>query len=245
MVRVWSRVVAAAMMTGVVAMVGCKPQVGGKCSQPGAMGRSTDNFSALTCTNGSWTKLPCRGPKGAYQSGSQMYCDDSVASDGDACLPQDNADAACSVDRKSELICSASASGAAVFSTKKQCRGPKQCAITGNEVYCDRSLQSLGDPCEEPGIGVCSEDHKRRLLCQDGKWVPNRFCRGSRGCSTSGREIDCDESVASPNDPCGLSGYACSADGKNELACVGGRFIQHKACKNWCKVLNSNTLDCE
>ena len=75
--------------------------------------------------------------------------------------------------------------------------------------------------------------------------MPNRFCRGAKGCSTSGREIDCDESVASLGDPCGLSGYACSADGKNELACQGGRFIQHKACKNWCKVLNSSSLDCE
>ena len=245
MYRAWSHVAAATVVMGLIALSGCKPELGGKCSTNGMMAKTTDAASVLVCTSGTWTKLACRGPKGAVQIGNKMDCDDSIATEGDACLPEENADAACSIDRKSELICSANASGAATFSTKKQCRGPKQCSVTGNQVFCDRTLQSVGDPCEQLGVGVCSEDKKRRLVCKDSKWQVDRFCRGAKGCSTSSNEVDCDESLANPGDPCGLSGIACSNDGKTELSCVGGHFIPHKTCKNWCRILGSNNLDCE
>jgi hypothetical protein len=243
-VTVWSRIAAVALTAGLVGMVGCKPQVGGKCSQNGTMSK-LDGVSVLSCVNGVYTKLPCRGPKGASGTGSHMECDDSIASDGDTCLPENNSTAACSVDRKSFLICSANASGAATFGTKTQCRGPKQCSVTGDEVSCDTSLQSVNDPCDQPGVGTCSEDKKRRLVCRDSKWQVDRFCRGANGCSTNGREVDCDESMANPGDPCGISGLACSNDGKTELSCIGGKFTPKRACKNWCRILANKTLDCE
>jgi hypothetical protein len=243
MLGVWSRVAGSAVVMGLVALAGCKPEVGGKCSQNGIMAKTGDATSVLTCVSGAWTKLPCRGPKGAAQVGARMECDDTIASDGDACLQESNADAACSVDRKSFLICNATATGA-TFSTKAQCRGPKQCQVTGNEVTCDTTLQSVNDPCDQPGVGTCSEDKKRRLVCKDSKWQVDRFCRGASGCTTSNREVDCDESLANPGDPCGLSGNACSNDGKTELSCVGGHFVPHKTCKNWCRIVGSRTLDC-
>ena len=66
MSRAWSRVVAVAFTAGLVPMVGCKPQVGGKCSQNGTMSK-LDGTSVLTCVNGAYIKLPCPRSQGAQQ----------------------------------------------------------------------------------------------------------------------------------------------------------------------------------
>ena len=44
-----------------------------------------DGSSALECREGTWTRLPCRGPSGCSEDGSAVTCDTSAALEGDAC----------------------------------------------------------------------------------------------------------------------------------------------------------------
>ena len=248
--RGWSRFAVTAVVAGVIGVLGagCKPKVGGTCKagmgacdQPGAP-------SALVCVNGAYAELPCRGPQGCFQDATKkIQCDDSVANDGDPCLTQDNSSDACTVDKKEMVECTDGK-----FKMKRMCRGPKTCGVAGDTINCDLSVQLVGDPCGIPGNAVCSVDKKQRLTCKDGAYAIDRYCRGSKGCSTepgSGDSllVDCDESVASLNDPCGVPGYtACADDGKNELVCQGGKFVEKHGCPRLgCHVLANGMRECQ
>lgn len=249
--RVWSRLAVVALVSGLVAVLAdCKPKAGGKC-EPGQVACPVAGGpTSLTCVNGTFQELTCRGPLGCTINSStrKAFCDDSIANEGDACDMADTSLAACTVDRTKEVQCTGG-----VFKLKKVCRGPKVCAVdnVANVINCDTSLQAVGDPCATLGNAVCTPDHKQRLTCKDTGWAVDRYCRGAKGCTTEvtggNTMVDCDETVASLNDPCGVPGYiACADNGTNELVCQGGKFVEKRACpKLGCHVLANNQRECQ
>ncbi len=73
----------------------------------------------------------CRGADGCHieRGARTVACDDSVALEGDPCDQPKRI--ACSIDRKSELVCSASR-----YARKRDCRRT-DCKLDGNELFCD------------------------------------------------------------------------------------------------------------
>ncbi|HXN33637.1 MAG TPA: hypothetical protein VN894_17330 [Polyangiaceae bacterium] len=105
---------------------------GDPCAQRGTYSCSVDQKAMLVC-DGS-TLVPassCRGSEGCHiQRGARKVdCDDSVALEGDPC--DQSKRIACSIDRKSELVCSAGK-----YAKKRDCRR-SDCKLDGNELFCD------------------------------------------------------------------------------------------------------------
>jgi hypothetical protein len=105
---------------------------GDPCAQQGTYACSVDQKTMLAC-DGS-TLLPassCRGPDGCrvQRDARKVDCDDSVVLEGDPCDQPKRI--ACSVDRRSELICATSS-----YAKKRDCRR-SDCRLEGNELFCD------------------------------------------------------------------------------------------------------------
>ncbi len=236
--------------SALVALINCKAKPGGKCAL--GQGSCADAKDALSC--GPDLKLvavSCKGPAGCVmeRSTNRVNCDDSVADEGDACLLSHAENFACSSDHKKSLKCDGG-----TFKVHENCRGPKACKIkhdwatSSDEVACDIHLQQKGDPCMKPGNFACSVDYKQMLQCKDGIFDTYRYCRGATACSLRKEtEVNCDESVAELNDPCGVPGMlACASDGKNELSCQGGKFTKARECKRLgCHLTAANHIDCQ
>jgi hypothetical protein len=141
---------------------------------------------------------------------------------------------ACSADKKRALLCKNGR-----FEPYLECRGKAGCALLGQQVSCDTSVASKGDPCKVQGASACSVEQKEMLVCRDGKFVTYRYCRGQYGCYTKGDAPACDETLSLEGDPCGLPGYVvCSVDKQSELICQGGTFVKSRACrKSGCSVI--------
>jgi Carbohydrate binding domain (family 19) len=105
---------------------------GDRCAQKGAYACSVDSRAMLVCDGSVLaTASSCRGPEGCrtQRETHKVDCDDSVASEGDACDQPKRI--ACSVDHKAELVCAAGK-----FATKRECRHT-ECHLEGNELFCD------------------------------------------------------------------------------------------------------------
>jgi hypothetical protein len=92
---------------------------------------TTDGRVEVECSSGGRfeTSNSCRGPKGCYIANDLVYCDQSLAREGDPCRPVDNH--SCSEDAGSELKCSAERR----WTHQRDC--PRSgCRIANNEVYC-------------------------------------------------------------------------------------------------------------
>jgi hypothetical protein len=157
--------------------------IGDACSVAGGAACSPDSKQFLKCDG---TKIvldaDCKGPAGCSHVGTQVKCDESVGAAGDVC--SDEGKAACSVDTKSFLKCTAKK--LAVTAT---CGGPKGCFIQGTEVHCDESLGEDGDLCTDPKGHACSHDKKHMLECKDGKLHTAKACKKS--CDLKDDQIFC------------------------------------------------------
>jgi hypothetical protein len=86
-----------------------------------------------------------------------------------------------------------------------------------------------GGSCKIETKEVCV-DEKKALACHDGKWE-EMSCKGSDGCTKSGGENTCDQSVADDKDVCNLADdYVCTGDKKAMLQCVKNRWSQVQSC---------------
>jgi hypothetical protein len=143
---------------------------------------SVDMKRTLQCTNGKFQLVQyCRGPKGCAPRGDSPICDNSVAEKDDVCTM--NGQYACSADGKSRLACT---NGKWAFD--RICRGNKGCQPQ-KQFECDVSLSEVGDPCDIPGLRVCSDDQRSELQCGGGQFVKVRDCR--RGCKPGDRSPTC------------------------------------------------------
>jgi hypothetical protein len=117
------------------------------------------------------------------------------------------------------------------------CRGPKGCMGTGPGSQCDDDLAQEGDVCMTTlnENYACSTDHKKELLCKDGKFAEVRSCKGPKACAIQGDMIHCDDSLADVGDPCveepADANYACSTDKVTEVVCKAGKFNPSNSCR--------------
>jgi hypothetical protein len=102
-------------------------ETGDPCRTPGDYACTGDRSSVLRCDAGKMAVLnTCRGPKQcaivnhAAENKVEFVCDDSVAQAGDPC--DTNGEEACSMDKKSILVC-----GDNKFGAPKVCAGPTGC----------------------------------------------------------------------------------------------------------------------
>ena len=87
----------------------------------------------------------------------------------------------------------------------------------------------VGAKCKTDGKEICN-DKATALVCHDGAWT-EMACRGSKGCSAAGGDVDCDQSVASPGDLCLDDGKAvCTPDGKSALECKASKWTLNDKC---------------
>lgn len=81
-----------------------------------------------------------------------------------------------------------------------------------------------------PQQTACADVHTA-LACQDGKFV-EVSCGGPDGCVASGKQVECDNSIANKGDGCAESeDLACTADKKGELRCRSNRFVLASTCR--------------
>jgi len=234
------RIVVALAFALVVAA--CTRGVGSKCK--GNESVCSDRKSALACQDSVFVQVPCNGPLGCVKMPDRASCDDSIAEDGAPCMASGDEEIACTPDKKRALSCSKNRH----FEKILECRGRGGCSLLGQQVSCDTSIASKGDPCKAEGSVSCSEDLKQLIICKDGKFESYRFCRGQYGCHFKGDTPTCDESLSLEGDPCGLPNYyVCSVDGRDELSCQNGVFTKTRTCKKGCQITNrpGRPTDCD
>jgi hypothetical protein len=150
---------------------------------------STDRKKELLCTAGKFTvRRTCKGDDACTVQGNLIRCDDDIGDIGDPCVQEPgDANYACSVDKKFEIVCRGNK-----FEPSNTCRGPKGCWIEGEAVRCDNSVARVGEICRPVDNNACSEDAKSQLHCSPpGKWAQGRECKGE-GCKVKGNELLCD-----------------------------------------------------
>lgn len=227
-----SGLVLAALATLLVVLLACNRTVGGRCKPGEAI--CANKTTALACQSGKLGEVACRGPLGCSTYQEHANCDDSVASEGDACMGASDEEYACALDKKRALLCKNGR-----FERYLECRGKAGCALLGHQVSCDTSVAAKNDPCKVQGAAACAEDQKEMLVCRDGKFAHYRYCRGQAGCYTRDDAPACDETLSLELDECGLPGYVvCSVDGQSELLCQGGRYVKSRTCRNGCTLIS-------
>ena len=225
--------VAAAILFLVAQSAACKAKVGGKCS--GATAVCTDKASALFCADGTYTAMTCRGDRGCAQNGAVIECDESVASEQDACNAPDAI--ACTPDHKEALRCSNKK-----FIVDETCKGPTGCKIEGaQKISCDNDIADVNDPCHFIGDYACTTDKSLVLKCEGNKMTPYNTCRGPKQCKIvqlpkqDKVTYECDDSLAQDGDPCDSNGEeACSMDKKGMFVCRGNKFGSLRGCSGGC-----------
>ncbi len=99
------------------------------------------------------------------------------------------------------------------------------------------ALAALGTGCKPKVDGHCTagqmacEDGHSALFCENGKYA-EMTCSGPDGCAQSGKQVDCDNSIANKGDGCSEpEDLACTADKKGELRCRSDHFTLASTCR--------------
>jgi hypothetical protein len=220
-------VVALSAVAVAVAIAGCKHKVGDKC-QDGQAFCTPEGM--LFCESGKLALSPCRGPKGCTGTGINVACDTSLSNVGEGCETAD--DVSCALDKKAVHTCKNHK-----WELEATCKGPKNCEIKGDELFCDHKIADKDDACHRDGQYACSADKQFILRCKDNKMSPINSCRGPNGCSSQEIpeedkvEFSCDDWLAQEGDPCEHEDeHSCSTDKKAVFVCKGGKFVAHKQC---------------
>jgi hypothetical protein len=204
-------------------LAACGKRAGGSCKAGESM--CIEKEKALTCQGGKLVEVQCAGPLACTKLGEHANCDDSVSTEGDHCMAEE--EYACMPDKKKALVCKGG-----VFQRYLECRGKAGCSLLGRTVSCDTSVAEKDDPCKTQGAVACTSDQQHMVVCRDGKFILHRYCRGQFGCQTKSDAPTCDETLSLEQDPCGLPGQVvCSVDKTSELVCQGGIFVRSRSCK--------------
>ncbi len=116
--------------------------------------------------------------------------------------------------------------------TPVKCRGPKGCVAVQGEGDCDQAIAEAGEVCVIESDHACTPDQKAVVACRKGKWAREAACGGAKGCQRAAKDVSCDNSIASPDDPCLVDkDYACAPDRKSSLVCKGGKFEASTLCR--------------
>lgn len=201
-----------------------------------------DPRTALLCSDGTYTEVPCRGKKGCESKNGKTSCDISGNRAGDRCSLDDNGVAVCASSRDM-LVCRGEAF------TSVPCRGPRGCEMVGEQARCDQSVAEPGEACNPAGAKACAGDGAGVLVCADGHMTELYRCRGEGKCRASAGKLACDQTVAQLGDRCdkALHGHiACSEDRKALITCRDERFVPSEKCKaGTVCVVNGQSTKCE
>lgn len=144
--------------TSTEASVDCnrdEPVIGEACGAEFDDQCSKDRTRTFHCEHEKWVAgRPCRGPRQCEPASIRPTCDATLALEGDACGPREEARSTCSVDRRSILRCESGR-----FKTDSACPAGKSCTFAKpanaweapkNEVAYRTSfvLLSMGATCE-------------------------------------------------------------------------------------------------
>lgn len=228
------------LLVGALALSACKRSPGSSCEPREAHCR--DASTALLCSDGKLTDVPCRGKNGCASRDGKTSCDISGNRIGDRCSRDDQGVAVCA-SPSAMLVCRGEAF------TSVPCRGPKGCEAVGEQPRCDQSVAELGEACNPDGGKACSTDESRVLTCAEGRMKELYLCRGEGKCRSQAGKLSCDQTMAQLGDRCdkALSGHiACSEDKKALITCKDERFVPSEKCKagTVCTV-NGQSTKCE
>jgi hypothetical protein len=207
------------------ALAACQRKPGGFCEPREAHCR--DSTTALLCSDGTFTAVPCRGKDGCVSRDGKTSCDISGNRAGDRCSLDDQGVAVCA-SADALLVCR----GEAFVSAP--CRGPRGCEMVGDRPRCDQSVAAPGEACKAPGAKACSSDATRVLSCSGERMTELYLCRGQAQCRADAGKVACDQTVAHLGDRCdkSLAGHvACSDDKRSLVTCKDGRFVFAEKCK--------------
>ncbi len=218
------------------------------CSTSGDVACSRDRKSMLRCAAGKWTLSErCLGPGACTSTERSVLCDSTLGVEGEICRADPAAkvvEYVCSTDHKSVLTCKDAA-----WKKVESCAGARGCTVVGKAVDCDGSTASAGDFCvkqDKPDY-ACTTDRKARLECAASGWKVESTCLGEKGCTISGLDVTCDDSVREPGSPCEKEdegSAVCGVDKKTMLECKAGKFVKYRTCPRACKVSEKH-VGCE
>lgn len=221
---------------------------GARCGERGDVSCTPDRKTMLLCRDGKWAATDrCLGPDGCRSTEASVECDTTVGIEGDICTPAARSKKVayvCTSDGKAVLTCSGGK-----WRKVESCTGPKGCSGS-RTIECDHPTASPGDFCvkeEKDDDHACSPDRKARLECGPDGWKVESKCLGEKGCSDSGTDIECDDSVQEPGSPCDEDdegSAVCSTDKKTILECKDGKLVKSRTCPGACKV-GAEHVDCE
>ena len=87
----------------------------------------------------------------------------------------------------------------------------------------------LGGTCRASQVACLDGD--TALFCIDGKFA-EMSCGGPGGCAQTGKQVECDNTLATKGDGCAeQEDLACGMDKKSELRCRGNKFIVASTCR--------------
>ncbi len=171
----------------VIPLLACKkgsPEVGTACENDGEAS-CRDGQTMISCEEGKWHEVTCKGPKGCEETETLANCDMSLGVDGEPCGTEESY--ACSTDGKSLLKCADTK-----WTLQSLCKGPKACDASGPTVDCDTTLAELGDVCSDEGDLACAKDGKALLKCQGKKMVKDESCENGTSCKVDGNTLGCE-----------------------------------------------------
>lgn len=215
----------AAPLAASIAVGGCRAEVGGRCEKGEA--RCVDAQRSLSCENGQFVEVPCRGARGCEKSEAGIACDVSLNRAGDRCSRDEEGAAVCQTPQV--MLACRSARYEVV-----PCRGARGCVVESGRAICDTSRGAPGDACREDGKKACALDGSAVLACTAGSLAPLFICRGPNQCASAPGKLECDMSVAVAGDSCDsrMEGHvACTLERDALLVCKQGRFVADEKCK--------------
>jgi len=160
------------------------------CNLAGDYVCSADGKTMLECQKNKWTLYQsCFGERACTMEQKKVRCDNSLANLNEVCREED--DYACSIDRKTALVCrQGKFTLAGVCRTKNGCRVVGEKA-TGFKVECDDSIANIGDPCDKEGHFACAPDEKQIVKCVGKKFVADDKCKPRERCAVKAEMVGC------------------------------------------------------
>ena len=211
--------------------------VGDACASFQELACASDGSAVLACDidHAFVLRATCPGPEHCSFRDGWVACDDSTASEGDACVQPKVV--ACTTDRRGVVMCGEDRR----FAPYASCRGPRGCALEDARVACDDSVADEGDLCARVGEVACSLDHGQALVCRPspgitvaaGAFAAAYACPGGKGCVVRDGALECDGSPAQAGDACEYPGeIACTPEREAAVKCGSDhRFASYSSCR--------------
>jgi hypothetical protein len=127
----------------------------------------------------------------------------------------------------------------------------EKCRVA-DQLVCSSRTSALVCDSSPNGGAVASAASSQAPPAPEGPsrtWTPVT-CKGAKGCAPAGGEDECDDTLASPGDPCPRNpplDYACATDLATALVCKDGRFYLWRRCRGpqGCQVVDGRNVHCD